>query len=808
MKCNLTLTVVCVALLFSGCAGDTQKDREIDSARSLGEETGITMPGEGEAGMLFPIIPRPGTVVPDEGFFVLDSGTKLVTNDRAVIEDDLALHLTSIIERECSVELKCNLVPGAPPSSGCIFLDLDGDTAVMGDEGYVLTVAPKTVTMSAAGKAGLFYAFQTFGQLLATASLESRDDPGSRRIRCCTIKDRPRFPWRGQLLDVSRHFLPLELVKKNIDFLAALKMNVFHWHLTDDQGWRVEIKGCPELTRIGAWRVDRNDEPWVGREPQKPGEKATYGGFYTQEEIRDVIEYAGDRFVTIVPEIDIPGHSRAAIASYPEISCDNGAYTVATGGIMSENTLCPGKERTFEVVEAVLDEVIALFPSEYIHIGGDECNKSAWEKCPDCQARKKAEGLEDELELQSYFIRRVERIINSRGRKMIGWDEILEGGLAPNAAVMSWRGEKGGIAAASAGHEVVMTPHSFCYLDLKQGDPELEPPLGYAQCRLSTAYSYDPVPAALPPERAGCILGTQGNLWGESIQREEHAFYMLFPRLFAIAEVGWTPKEGRQWDDFVARLEPHLLLLERRGIGYARSLYNVSVTASGFVAGKGVEVSLSTEHGRLPIHYTLDGSEPAASSACYAGQLLIDRSTVLRAGSFRNGVLQGKVTSKEIPVHKAAGKPVRFKNRWSGKYPGGEELGLTNCRLGTLSFHDGSWMGFEGDDLEATLDLGAAMDVSRVSLGCLETQNSWIFLPEEVQLLVSLDGTSFTSAGSKACEASRKQPESRKVRFTIEFPERRVRYLIVKAKNLSRCPVWHPGKGQRCWLFVDEIIVE
>lgn len=786
------IALACAAQLLAGCAAE----RGIDELNNRDEIQAR------------PLIPKPLSLDPGDGFFVIDSGTRLVTTNRKVIERGLDQHLRSILDDEISLDPKCEFIAEAVPSSNCILLSMDGESGVLGDEGYELLITPGFMKLSAAGQAGLFYAIQTVGQLLAARPVDPGDRSRSRKIGCCRIVDRPRFPWRGQLLDVSRHFLPLELVKKNIDCLAALKMNVFHWHLTDDQGWRVEIEKIPALTEIGAWRVDRNTEPWWGREPQKAGEKATYGGFYSHEEIREVVEYAARRFVTIVPEIDMPGHSRSTIASCPEISCDNGSYTVATGGIASENTLCPGKEKTFEIVETVLGEVMDLFPSEYIHIGGDECNKSAWKKCPDCRERMETEQLKDELELQSYFIKRLEEIINRRGRKLIGWDEILEGGLAPRAAVMSWRGEQGGIAAASEGHHVVMTPHEYCYLDLKQGDPELEPPLGYAQCTLSKAYSYDPVPEALPPERAGCILGTQGNLWSESIQHEGHAFYMLFPRLYAIAEVGWTPKELRQWDDFIARLEPHLAQLEQREIGFARSIYNVIVEAGAYIEGKGIEIALRTEHGKLPIHYTLDGTRPTPSSPRYKAPLLIDRSIPFSAGSFRAGRLLGKITARDMRIHKGAGKPVRLEAKWSDKYPGGGDQGLTDCRRGSLSYRDGSWMGFEGDDLEAVIDLGSITAVSTVSLGCLESQNSWIFLPQRVEVLLSEKGGNFHPSGSMIHQASRKQAEPRKKTFSVEFPGTGARYVMVRAKNLSRCPEWHPGKEKKSWLFVDEIMVE
>ena len=436
----------------------------------------------------------------------------------------LADYFNQIISYASNFQLK---VVSEGEGSGEIKFNLTNPSADFEEEGYHLSVKSRSIEITAKTPAGLFYGLQSLRQLFPVQLEDSTSQNQAWQIPCVEIQDKPRFPWRGEMLDVSRHFLSLDLIRKNIDYMARYKMNTFHWHLTDDQGWRLEIKKYPKLTEIGAWRVDRNEEPWWGRDPAKPGELATYGGYYSQEEIRDIVKYARERFITIVPEIDMPGHSQAAIAAYPEISCDGGPYFVATGGVASGNTYCPGKEVTFEFIDNVLEEVFELFPGAYFHVGGDECNKDAWKNCPDCQQRMVDEGLKDEHELQSYFIQRVEKLVNARGKKLIGWDEILEGGLAPNAAVMSWRGENGGIQAALQGHDVVMTPTAHCYLDLKQGDPQLEPELGYSRCWLSEAYEYDPVPSDLTPEQALHILGSQGNLW-ENLSRMKANIIICF----------------------------------------------------------------------------------------------------------------------------------------------------------------------------------------------------------------------------------------------------------------------------------------
>lgn len=751
------------------------------------------------------IIPQPVDIQVHEGHCRLNAVSSICVTDQALLDMQLDRRLLEYLNplglgfMSCSHSDKCK---------ASIRLELTDQTEALGSEGYRLSVTTGGIHIQASTPVGVLYGIQTLRQLLPTP-LPSHVPGGYKSwdVPCCEILDTPRFPWRGQLLDVSRHFLPLAFVRKNLDYLAALKLNVFHWHLTDDQGWRVQIDEYPRLTSLGAWRVDRNEEPWWGRAEQQPGEDVEYGGFYTRQEIRDTIEYARLRGITIVPEFDIPGHSRSAIAAYSEISCDGAERAVATGGIVDQNTYCPGKEVTFEFTETVLGSVMDLFPSEYIHIGGDECNKAAWRACSDCKQRMQDEGLANVEELQSYFITRVEKIINGRGRKMIGWDEILEGGLAPNAVVMSWRGESGGIAAARAGHEVVMTPNNYCYLDLKQGNPETEPELGYSQLLLSTVHSYEPLPKALSPEEAKLILGVQGNLWGESIQREENANYMLFPRLYAIAEVAWSPASRDDWDGFVKRLEPHLIRLEARGIGYAPSLYQVLIRVANDTEKGGAAIALTTEHGRVPIRYTLDGSEPTRNSALYSAPFEIESSTLVTTAAFRQGLLLGRVSARQINLHRAMGKPIESSTKWSKKYPGGGAASLVDGERGSVLHSDGRWVGFQATDLDVTIDLGESKELTSVSLGCLEAQGSWIFYPTSVEVLLSEDGETFRSAGRIEVDSGARVQGDHKRDFSISISKQNARFINVRAASLMKCPEWHMGAGGGAWIFVDEIVV-
>lgn len=769
--------------------------------------------GSGAATTMPAIIPRPLQFTAGSGRFLIDGTTQLLLA-APLFEWQLDRRLLEIVDPAGKLGLSCesmDATSSADRARPTVELMLAGDVERLGPEGYELHVSPERAILAAGTAAGVFYGLQTLRQLLPEPS-SSDTAPADWGLRSCEIFDRPRLQWRGQLLDVSRHFLPVEFVLENIDHLARLKLNVFHWHLTDDQGWRVPIEALPRLTSVGAWRVDRNDEPWWGRAEAAAGETATYGGFYSREEIERILEYARLRFVTVMPEIDFPGHSRAAIAAHPEVSCDGVQRAVATGGIADQNTLCPGKEATFTFVETVLDEVMDLFPSRFVHIGGDECNKAAWAKCDDCQALKLAEGLSTEEELQSYFIRRVERFVSRRGRTLIGWDEILEGGLAPGAAVMSWRGEQGGITAARSGHSVVMSPHSSCYLDLKQGDPELEPQLGYSQCLLSTVYAYDPVPAELTRSEAAFVLGVQGNLWGESIQRREHAHYMLFPRLLAIAEVGWTPPGLRNWDGFVSRLEPALERLAQRGIDYAPSLFDVGIdvadSAGDLETAHGFVVRLSTEHGRLPIHYTLNGEVPTATSPRYDEPLPIGRSTQVRAASFRGTQRLGRVHTRDVTIHLAAGSRTELVESPAERYRANGVAALVDCRRGSLVHTDGRWLGFQGVPLDATLDLGVSTALGRVTLGCLQSQGSWIFLPSRLSVWLSDDGVAWRSAGVLTPDALTRQAEPAHHELAVACPGERARYVRVRAESVGTVPDWHPGRGGESWLFVDELAVE
>lgn len=514
------------------------------------------------------IIPAPVSLMTLKGNFVFSEKTRIILSEINSETRLAADFLAGLIKNPTGMAIQVE--QGSKPVNGSVFMTLD--TAIKNDEGYLLSVTPKKIIIKARSAIGLFYAVQTLRQLLPADVENQKVVEGlALSVSACEIKDEPRFIYRGMHLDVARHLFPVETIKRYIDMIALHKMNTFHWHLTEDQGWRIEIKKYPRLTEVGAFRK----ETLVGHGRTKPNvyDGVPYGGFYTQEEVREVVDYAKSRFVTIIPEIEMPGHALAALASYPELSCTGGPFEVYPRWGIVDDVYCAGKEGTFKFLEDVLTEVTELFPGKYIHIGGDECPKTKWEKCPLCQKRMKDEGLKDEHELQSYFIQRIEKFLISKDRKLIGWDEILEGGLAPEATVMSWRGIEGGIAAAKQKHDVIMTPNKFVYLDYYQCEPEGEPLAIGGYLPLERVYSYNPMPDELTVEEQKYILGVQGNVWTEYMPTAEHMEYMAYPRMFAIAEMGWTPERLRDFNDFVSRIDVLKKRYDAIGINYFKGEY-------------------------------------------------------------------------------------------------------------------------------------------------------------------------------------------------------------------------------------------
>ena len=540
-KTSLWSTILLLAIFASGCLSK-------QDSLSVGD---------------IAILPKPVHLTINDGLFEIRKNTKIVVDPETRQVGEM---LKALLSPSMGFELLIKEGKDVPKS---IRLSLDPALKDINMEGYRLAVDKNGVLIEAISEAGIFYGIQTLRQLLpAEIFSEHAVEDVHWTLPCVEIKDFPRFKWRGMHLDVARHFLPVEFVKKYIDLIAVHKMNRFHLHLTDDQGWRIEIKKYPKLSEISAWR----DETLVGHYNDEPRkfDGQIHGGFYTHDEIHDMVSYAEERFVTIVPEIEMPGHGQAALAAYPELSCTGGPFKVSTFWGIREEVYCAGNEKTYEFMENVLAEVLELFPGEYIHIGGDECPKDRWEECPKCQDRIRTEGLHNEHELQSYFVTRMGKYLAANKRRLIGWDEILEGGLAPDATVMSWRGEEGGIAAAKEGHDVVMTPYGYTYFDYYQADPETEPLAIGGFLPIDTVYSYDPVPAELDEQQRHHILGVQGQVWTEYLSTPEKAEYMAYPRACAMAEIGWTPLNQKDFDEFSISLDHHLKRLDYLNVNYRK----------------------------------------------------------------------------------------------------------------------------------------------------------------------------------------------------------------------------------------------
>ncbi len=581
------------------------------------------------------IIPQPSSIIKHDGSFVIDPTVVVLTEKDNKEAHTIAKLFIEQFSKSSGMQLNC--IDDSLKSTGKIIHLVRAD---MQPEAYSLSVTKKIITIKAGSEAGWFYGIQTLMQLAPPEIFsQTKTSPKLWDIPCVEINDAPRFAYRGHMLDVCRHIFPVSFLKKYIDLMAMHKINRFHWHLTDDQGWRIEIKKYPKLTEVGSIRKKtlkgRYQKPFVYDE-------TPYGGFYTQDEIREVVAYAAERYITVIPEIEMPGHATAALTAYPELGCTGGPYEVWGLWGVNDEVFCAGNDKVFELLEGVLEEVIELFPSELIHIGGDECPKVRWEKCKKCQARIRKEHLKNEHELQSYFIRRIEKFVNSKGRRIIGFDEILEGGLAPNATVMSWRGNDGGVAAAKSGHDAVMVPTSHLYIDYYQGDPATEPLAIGGYVPIQRVYSYEPVPEVLTAEEAKHIIGTQANLWTEYIPEPEKVEYMAYPRLCALSEIAWSAKENKEWVDFANRLVFHLNRLNYRNVNYARNIFDVEASMTG--AKDSVCITLGSPIHNTEIRYTLDVENPSPEWKHYEQPIKITEPTKIKAGVYKNRELMGKVT--------------------------------------------------------------------------------------------------------------------------------------------------------------------
>ncbi|MFZ1527498.1 MAG: family 20 glycosylhydrolase [Ferruginibacter sp.] len=735
------------------------------------------------------IIPAPVSLKMDKGSFTIDNNTSILVNgpqfDQAgrylleKIKDLYGIQL-QLIDYKTSMRVRLN------KDVKTIRLALD-ETADGREGAYTFSVTDRGVQVVSQNGSGIFYGIQTLLQLMPA----KRDALLS--IPQLSITDYPRFGYRGMHLDVGRHFFPVSFVKKYIDYLAYHKYNNFHWHLTEDQGWRIEIKKYPKLTQVGSCRA----QTLVGHYGTGIYDGKPYCGFYTQEQIKEIVQYAAERYINVIPEIEMPGHSVAALASYPYLGCTKGPYkTMETWGVM-DDVYCAGNDSTFNFLQDVLDEVMALFPSAYIHIGGDECPKEKWKQCAKCQLRIKENNLKDEHGLQSYFIQRIEKYVNSKGKKIIGWDEILEGGLAPNATVMSWRGEDGGIEAARQNHDVIMTPGGWCYLDHSQRKNEDSLTIG-GYTTLEKVYGYEPVPAALTADQSKYILGAQGNVWTEYMEYPSKVEYMIFPRMSALSEVLWSPKEKRDWKNFETRIPSLFERYKLWGANYSNAYYDLEATVIP-LPNDGVGWKLQTTQTGGEIIYT-KGKD---ASALYNYNKPI---AVLQSGEFcaelknPNQQLHRNVICQSFFINKASGKKISLTTPPSKSYAGSGAFTLVDGIQNSKGMGRSSeFLGFNGTDLNAVIDLGKIQPVNNIILHAFEQADSWIYAPAQVIFYSSADGKNFTEIESFST------PGARSNHIYRTEKKLNARYIKVWAKNFGAIPSGKPGAGTPAWLFADEI---
>jgi hexosaminidase len=717
----------------------------------------------------FPIIPIPTQVIPLNGEFVLTKNTLIQDFTKSDAVKTALIPLQNKIVESIGAPLKNSNLASSKSS-----IQIRLSDQIVNPEAYEMEIKPAQITIKAKTSAGVFYAVQSLIQIMSPAAKNALSIPSA------TIKDTPRFPYRGMMLDVSRHFMPLDFLKKYIDELARLKINRFHWHLSDGQAFRFESKKYPLLHYAKSSKWPTNE------------------GFYTQEEMKSLVKYAQDRSITIIPEIDVPGHSEALLEAYPEYGC------VDSLGISFklQAEMCPN-DKTIAFVKNILDEVMEVFPSKDIHIGGDEASKVNWKNCPVCEKRMTDLKLSTVEELQSKFISSLDQYIKDKGRKMIGWDEIMEGGLAPNATVMAWRGSEHGATAAKMKHQVIMSPTSHCYFDYYQSDNPNEPKAFNGYINLERIYSFEPLPSELTEEEKSYILGAQANLWTEQVATGSHAEYMTFPRALALAEVAWSNPSQKSFSEFLNRLPFYLNGMTQRKVNFAKHFYEIK---SSIVQDpdRSLKVVLTANNNNLPLYYTLDGTSPTLNSAIYKGPISITKASVLKVASVMNNEMVDETIS-ELTINKASGLPVTLSEAPSKYYNKGGNQALTNGVLGSSRrFNDSEWLGWSRAGVEASLDLRKSEIISNITLRFFHQPSSWVWMPKKVEIWGSIDGVNYSILKEELMTIPNKEGAAD---VSIQIPQREIRYLKAKVESGGLIPENNPGAGTQSWFFVDEISV-
>ena len=724
----------------------------------------------------YALIPQPQYCDKKTDLFVINKDTRFLFSGKLAKE---AAYFLKLIHLSSDFQLiTVNKLPENP--GNIIILELEQSDENDKSEQYQLSVDSEQIRIKSSSSTGIFRGIQTLRQMLPP-EFHAKGKRKSWGVRGVLIKDFPAFKWRGLLFDCCRHFFSKKVVLKYIDLLAFYKMNTLHWHLTEDQGWRIAIDKYPELTRTGAWRKDK--------------ENSKYGGYYSKKDIKEIIAYAAERHINVVPEIELPGHSQAAIAAYPHLSCTGRQLEVGNKWGVFKDVYCAGNDSTFVFLEDVLNEVIELFPSQYIHIGGDECPKYRWEHCNKCQNRIKSENLKDEHELQSYFIKRIARFLESRNKTLIGWDEILEGGLAENAVVQSWRGMNGALEAADNSQFAIASPTSHAYFDYN-----------LQAIDLAKVYQFNPIPSGLDPAKHRFILGGECNMWTEHVPDEDGLDNKVFPRILAMSEVLWSDSVKRNYEDFYQRVQMHYPILDFMNVKYGAE--TVPVRLSAFTSTKSINIKLLKGAENLDLYYTLNDSLPSPSSSLYEGAIPLKKSATLKVLAFKNNKKYGSLFERKFSKHLANGLQPELSYSYSQNYTGGGDLAVTNGARGSLNFRDGNWQAVQKVPMQITIDLKSNKTISKLSAAFYQKQDSWIFLPPKVDFYYSVDGKKYTLINSVVNTISPEKGGEFIKEFSTNSNIVEAEFVRIIAHNITYCPNWHPAAGSEAWLFIDEFVVE
>ncbi|HXB30971.1 MAG TPA: family 20 glycosylhydrolase [Puia sp.] len=756
------------------------------------------------------IIPEPVEIIEKKGVFHFNRTTRILIKGDTTGFATIFKSFVISFNRASGILLTISQKNSKADSLNVLVIELNHDPSIKNNEGYIIEIDKNQIHISAPALAGIFYAIETIKQLLPPEFYSKSNISGKIRwqIPCASILDYPQYSFRGMNLDVSRHFFPVSFIKKYLDILSNYKFNIFHWHLTDSHGWRIEIKQYPKLTSVGAWRANRKDIPMTIAEPTGKNEPATYGGYYTQEEIKDIIQYAKERFITIIPEIEMPGHCTAALVAYPEYNCLHNKYPLLIPcgypGDLQHN-FCVGYDSTYIFLQNILKEVMQLFPSPYIHIGGDEVRGGPWLTCPRCMKRMEENGFKTAKQLQTYFTKRIDSFITANNKRTIGWDEILLANISPGAVAMAWHGTEETISDLQSGHEIIMSPYHYTYFDFYQSDPDLEEYITYAGLFLDTVYAFIPSSPAVTDLEKRQILGGEGSLWTENVETEGRVEYMLLPRLFALSEDLWSVSGNKNYRRFIDKTEDEFKRLDMQHIHYAKSMYNPSISPHFDNATKKIIVSINNQvAGKYNIRYTLNGKEPEYHSLIYKSPLVISKSVTLQTALFKEEKRLGKINKQRFTVHSGIGSIINILPNSSDEEISSEYKRLNDGIFGTIEPYDGRWVSFHDSVKTITIDLGKSRNIKNIFIRFMEDQVSDIYLPKKIDFSVSVEGSHYR----KFHEVLNKSIPEKSLRHIVIYKQEAMnlngRYIRICIKNANL----NSDDQTKNNFLLDEIVIQ